>query len=169
MPVAVKRNVVSCTDINEKEYQLPCYYVFVFRKEIPIILFYLSKGIDYALDYLHVSEVVEFIEKLPSKLDDSRLYFPLSGKCILSVDKEMFDEFPYVQSIVGAFETVCTNRTSIASLDNKREWIKKIANPPVYEKGYGILKYFNRLLDRLNCSIKTSLIAKNSLEPLVLI
>ena len=36
------------------------------------------------------------------------------------------------------------------------------ANPNNYEKGLDVLKYFNRLLDKLFCPTKTSLIAGNS-------
>ena len=147
MPIAVKRNTIQVKDIDDNEYILPCYYVFVFRKEIPIILFYLSKGIKYTLDYLHVFDVVNFIEKLPSVRDEGKIYFPLSSKCFLVVDKAMFKKYPYVQSVVGAFATVCTNRVTLTQLDTPREWIKRIAVPNNYDKGNGILKYFNRLLD----------------------
>lgn len=150
MPIAVKRNVIEAEDIHGCKYMLPCYYVFVFRKEIPIILFYLSKGIKYTLDYLNVIDVLSFVDKLPNSdnLNDGNLYFQLSGKCYIKVDKEMFNKYPYIQSVVGAFCTVCTNRVTIEQLDDPRQWIKRIANPNNYEKGYGILKYFNRLLDK---------------------
>ena len=147
MPIAVKRNIITVKDIDENEYNLPCYYVFVFRKEIPIILFYLSNGFKFAMDYLHVSDIVSFIEKMPSEREPNMLYFPLSGKCILKVYKDLFNKKPYIQSIVGSFETVCTNRVTLQQLDNTHEWIKRIVNPNNYEKGYSVLKYFNRLLD----------------------
>jgi hypothetical protein len=66
----------------------------------------------------------------------------------LEVDREMFKKYPYVQSVVGAFGTVCTNRVTLEQLDDPKQWIKKIANPANYEKGNNILKYFNRLLDK---------------------
>ena len=85
MPIAIKRNVIDATEIaqnnitDEKlqqqgitthdsegsEYRLPVYYVFVFKKEIPTILFYLSKGLDCALEFLSVTNIITFIEKLP--------------------------------------------------------------------------------------------------------
>ena len=167
MPIACKRNIeeakamieeagighgknnIEVQDLYGNTYNLPSYYVFVFRKEIPIILFYLSKGIDYTLHYLNVDNVVRFIDKLPQEVDYvNRLYFQLSSKCILEVDKELFEKYPYIQSIVGAFCTVCTNRVTLEQLDDHKQWIKRIANPNNYEKGYGILKYFNRLLDK---------------------
>ena len=151
MPIAVKRNTVETEDIHGCKYTLPCYYVFVFRKEIPIILFYLSKGLKYTLDYLNVIDVISFVDKLPpsNAIDNSYLYFQISGKCFLKVDKELFNKYPYIQSVVGGFMLVCTNRVTIDQLDDPKQWIKRIANPNNYEKGYGILKYFNRLLDKL--------------------
>lgn len=146
MPVAVKRNVIEAEDMDCNKYNLPVYYVFVFRKEIPILLFYLSKGINYTLDYLNVSNVLGFISKIKEKEDD-KIYFQLSNKCYLWVDKEMFHKYPYIQSVVGGFCTVCTNRVSMEMLDDPKQWIKRISNPNNYEKGYGILKYFNRLID----------------------
>lgn len=149
MPIAVKRNICVAEDITGRQYNLPCYYVFVFRKEIPIILFYLSKGATYALHYLNANYVVDFLEKLPDELNHmDYLYFQLSNKCYMRVDKALFEKYPYIQSIVGAFCTVCTNRVTLEQLEDPKQWIKKIANPNNYEKGYGILKYFNRLLDR---------------------
>ena len=76
MPIAIKRNVIDATEIAQnnitdeklqqqgitthdsegREYRLPVYYVFVFKKEIPTILFYLSKGLDCALEFLSVTE-----------------------------------------------------------------------------------------------------------------
>ena len=166
MPVACKRNIeevksiidesgissgkdsIEAQDLYGNVYQLPSYYVYVFRKEIPIILFYLSKGLDYALDYLNVSNVIRFINKLPSSPDFvNNIYFQLSNKCVMEVDKKMFLKYPYIQSVVGGFVTVSTNRVTIDQLNDPKQWIKRIANPNNYEKGYGILKYFNRLLD----------------------
>ena len=150
MPIAVKRNTIEVEDINEVKYILPYYNVFVFRKEIPIILFYLSKGYKYALDYLNVRDVVKIIPSLPHK--DARgnnLYFTLSSRCYIEVDKDIFNDKPYIQSIVGGLSLVSSNRVSLDQLNDPKQWIKKIANPNNYEKGLGILKYFNRLLDNV--------------------
>lgn len=167
MPVIVKRNIIEDDEIIQnnltseemiqqgidtydvvgQHYRLPVYYIFVFRKEIPIILFYLSKGVDFTLDFLEVSNVISFIPSLPSTLDPDMIYFQLSSKCFIQANRELFDKYPYVQSIVGAFLTVCTNRVTIEQLNDPKVWIKKIANPNNYEKGKDTLKFFNRLLD----------------------
>ena len=147
MPIAVKRNIKNVTDIDGVEYNLPSYYVFVFKKEIPIILFYLAHGIDFTLDYMHVRDIISFTDKIPDIKDPEKLYFQLSSRCFLEVNKELFKKYPYIQSLVGSFCTVCTNRITLDQLNEPREFIKRIVNPPNYDKGLGYLKYFNRLLD----------------------
>ena len=167
MPIAIKRNVIDATEIAQnnitdeklqqqgitthdsegREYRLPVYYVFVFKKEIPTILFYLSKGLDCALEFLSVTNIITFIEKLPDIKEHEYLYFKLSSKCYIQVNRELFNKYPYIQSVVGGFLTVCTNRVTIDSLNDPKVWIKKISNNNTYEKGKDILRFFNRLLD----------------------
>lgn len=167
MPIAIKRNVIDATEIAQnnitdeklqqqgitthdsegREYRLPVYYVFVFKKEIPTILFYLSKGLDCALEFLSVTNIITFIEKLPDIKEHDYLYFKLSSKCYIQVNRELFNKYPYIQSVVGGFLTVCTNRVTIDSLNDPKVWIKKISNNNTYEKGKDILRFFNRLLD----------------------
>lgn len=148
MPIAVKRNIVEGLDSEGLTHQLPVYSVFVFRKEIPILLFYMSKGAKFTIDYLHMNNVVRFLPKEPTDelLHDKNLYFQLSSKCVLEVDRELFYKYPYVQSIVGGYVKICNNRTTMDMLEDPKVWIKKISSNN-YEKGLGILKYFGRLLD----------------------
>lgn len=169
MPIAVKRNIIEEDEVIEldlhdddkasrnfvetydvigKHYVLPYYTIYVFRKEIPVLLFYLASGASYTLDYLGASNVIKFVDSMPNVRDKNSIYFSLSTKCILVVDRKLFDKYPYIQSIVGGFINVCTNRVSLASLEDPSCWIKKIANPNNLEKGQGILKFFNRLLDQ---------------------
>lgn len=168
MPIAVKRNIIEesesltnnitneklksqgidVVDVVGKSYSLPYYNVYVFRKEIPILLFYLAHGIDWALDFLEVRNVISFIDKLPETHDDKEyIYFQISSKCYLQANRYLFNKYTYIQSVVGGFLHVCNNRTTVESLDDRKSWIKKISNPNNYEKGKDILKFFQRLLD----------------------
>ena len=157
MPVAVKRNSISTenftkssttkTDIKGTEFLLPVYNVFVFKKEIPIILFFAANGIDFALSFLGVDNIMRFIDKVEEPDDDKYLYFQISSKLFIEVNKEMFLRYPYVQGIVGQFLEVCTNRFSLKDLNNKNIWIKKLSNNNTLEKGEDILIFFNRLMD----------------------
>ena len=157
MPIAVKRNAIhtenvlksatSKTDVNGQEFVLPVYNVFVFKKEIPIILFYAANGMDWALNYLCVNNIIEFVEDIVDPDHSKFLYFQISSKCYIKVYKELFLKYPYVQSIVGGLLHVCTNRITIEELNNKSIWIKKLSNNNTVEKGNDILVFFNRLLD----------------------
>jgi hypothetical protein len=147
MPVAVKRHVYVAEDMDGIAHNLPVYHVFVFKKEIPIILFYLSKGIHFTMDYLNVSDIIKFIDTMPIIREDDKIYFGMSSKCYMEVDKYLFNKYPFVQSVVGAFLYVSSSRVSYEMLDDPKVWIKKIANPPNYEKGLSIVKYFGRLID----------------------
>lgn len=168
MPVSVKRNItevdevtdnltdeelsaigIDCKDSEDNFYSLPVYYIFVLRKEIPVMLFYLSKGIDYALDFLGMNGIITFVPKLPEKKKDYKkyIYFQISKKCYLCCIRSLFNEYTYVRSVVGGLLNVTSNRTTIESLHDPKVWIKKIAVPNNYEKGKDILKFFNRLCD----------------------
>ena len=157
MPIAVKRNSIKVedfvksstnkTDVHGTEYLLPVYNVFVFKKEIPSILFYAANGMTWALTYLGVNNIMEFVEEYV--YDEKSLYFQISSKCYLKVNKELFLKYPYVQSIVGGLLHVSTNRLTIDDLNNKNIWIKKLSNNNTIEKGRDILIFFNRLLDQV--------------------
>ena len=157
MPIAVKRNSIRTenilhsinakTDVLGNEFLLPVYNVFVFKKEIPIILFFAANGIDYALSYLGVDEVIHFVENLDNANHDKNLYFEISSKLYIEVNTELFLKYPYIQSIVGGFLHVCTNRFTLQELDNRKGWIKRLSNNNTVEKGRDILVFFNRLLD----------------------
>ena len=169
MPVTVKRGIIEndetfadnladeelkaagidCTDTDNIHYTLPVYYIFVLKKEIPIMLFYLSRGIYDALDFLGMNHIISFVTKLPEDVEeyDNHVYFQISKKCYLRVVRSLFDKYTYVRSVVGGILNVSSNRTTIESLNDPKVWIKKIAVPNNYEKGKDILKFFNRLCD----------------------
>lgn len=168
MPIAVNRGIIDATALNTtdltdedkiiedgvdavdtdgKHYRLPVYSVFVFRKEIPVILFYLKDGIDYCLSFLNVDAVIDIVPELPEEMDQKFLYFQLSTKCFIIVNKELFLKYPFIQSVVGGLINVCTNRVTIDMLNDPKVWIKKISLTNNYEKGRDILNFFGRLLD----------------------
>ena len=164
MPIAVKRNVVKASSVGDisdsdelrkgtvtaqdedgKLYSLPSYSVFVFRKEIPIILFYMSKGLTFTLNYLNVNNAIDVVPT-PDKNPDY-IYFKISNECYIKVIRELFDKYPYIQSVVGGLLEITSKRTTMDQLMNGKVWIKKLSPTDNYEKGKDILKFFNRLLD----------------------
>ena len=135
---------VMVQDVNEMVYKIPVYKIFVFKTEVPVLIFYFANGFDHALSYLGVSNVIS-IESTPDYTDEKYLYFPASKKCIIKVDKDMFIRYPYIQSIVGGILINCNEKTTVESLRDRQTWIKKLGKTP--EKGQDMLIMFNRLLD----------------------
>ena len=173
MPIAVKRGIMEdtaltnnltdeemdasveeCVDVNGLHYSLPYYNVFVFRKEIPVILFYLKDGFVSAMDFLGVSGAINLVEKIPDDEKDN-IYFEISkNRCYLEVNKTLFDKHVYLQSIVGGILHVSTVRNTIDSFEKPEVWIKKISTTNNLEKGYDTLNFFGRLLDKKIVQVK---------------
>ena len=148
MPIAVKRGIVDkeiinsngftdeeisdgeaveATDISGNLYSLPYYNISVFKKGIPVILFYLKDGFDDAMDFLGVSGSIHLVEKVSSIPKDDDIYFQVSNKCYLKVNRKLFKKYTYLQSIVGGILYVSNNRTTIQSFYDPKVWIKKIS------------------------------------------
>ena len=157
MPIAVKRTSISTEnfvkstssveDVRGMKYLLPIYNVFVFKKEIPIILFYAANGMQWGLSYLGVDEVIRFVPDLENADYKKNLYFQISSKCYIEVNMELFVKYPYVQSIVGSLLHVSTNRMCVEDMYSKENWIKRLSNNNTVEKGNDILVFVNRLMD----------------------
>ena len=167
MPVAVKRGVVEdtalvsnnftdeemtddtveCVDVRGLHYTLPYYSVYVFKKEIPVILFYLKDGFVSTMDFLGVSGAINLVEKV-SDNSEKNLYFEITkNRCYIEVNKMLFHKHPYLQSIVGGILHVSTARNTIDTFEKPEVWIKKLSGTNNLEKGYDILNFFGRLLD----------------------
>ena len=157
MPIAVKRASISAEnfvrssahaeDVRGTNYLLPVYNVFVFKKEIPIILFYAANGMQWGLSYLGLDEVIHFVPDVENADYEKNLYFAISSKCYIEVNKELFLLHPYVQSIVGSLLHVSTNRMSVEDMYSRENWIKRLSNNNTVEKGNDILVFVNRLMD----------------------
>lgn len=157
MPIAVKRASISAEnfvrssahaeDVRGVNYLLPVYNVFVFKKEIPIILFYAANGMQWGLSYLGLDEVIHFVPDVENADYEKNLYFAISSKCYIEVNKELFLLHPYVQSIVGSLLHVSTNRMSVEDMYSRENWIKRLSNNNTVEKGNDILVFVNRLMD----------------------
>ena len=158
MPVAVKRvsqhvesigskSSTNAKDLSGLEFNIPVYHTYIFKKETPIMLFYLSHGLDWAMSYLGVSNVISFLDNTDNLDMEKNLYFQISSKCTIEVNKEMFMKYPYIQSIIGGILEISTNRVSIEDLHDKEFWIKKLSNKKTVEKGNDVLVSFNRMMD----------------------
>lgn len=146
MPIALRRTTKEITDVKGNEYKVPLYEVYVFKKPICALSFYAACGLSYALDYLHVKDVIKFVEFVPENPD--KLYFQISTKLFVEVDKEIFNKIQFVQAVVGMILEITTNRLKMDLIDDNIYWVKKLGGVQAsYEKGRDILVFFSRMLD----------------------
>lgn len=146
MPIGLKRSTSEIKDIDGHTYKVPIYEVYVFKKPICVLSFYAAYGLSYALDYLHVKDVIKFVSSVENP--EHKIYFQISTKVFLEVDKEIFDKMQYVQAIVGMLLEITTNRLKFDLIDDQVYWIKKLGGIQAsYDKGKDILVFFSRMLD----------------------
>lgn len=155
MGISIKRSVINKKDYNGIPYTIPLYKINKFSKDVEVILFYTSHGLSSALAYLGVTSVISFIDTPPPAKDDRHIYFPISSKVNLVVNKKMFDKYTYVQSIVGMILSVTTNRFTMNDIDDGEYWLKKLGGGK-YEKGKSDQIFFNRMLDETTKKILKS-------------
>jgi hypothetical protein len=148
MPFAIRRHTIDVEDVNKNQYTLPYYTVDLFKKDIPVMLIYCCKGMDSAIQfaissfpYMTLDFTTEYDED-----DTKNIYFGISTKLFLKVRKDIFEEFTYIQSVVGGLINICTNRLTIDKLDDSTLWIKKLSQSNL-EKGKNLLMSLQRLMD----------------------
>lgn len=148
MPVPLKRITVKASDINGNDYVLPAFNMKNFHKEIPLLLFFLANGLNFTLVFLKVQNIIKFYPSAPKVPRGDKYYFQISSKCIMEVDKKMYDKYHYVQTIAGGFIQVCTNRMTVETLYDEEMWKKKL-----YTVKRDALNFLNRMLDETSKKI----------------
>ena len=149
---AMKRTPITVEATDATMYTLPVYTIFMFKKEIPAVLFYMANGIDWTLSFLGVSEIISFESEL--RPNTGEVWFEMSNFCYIRVkDKELFEKYTYLQSIVGGFLSMKNKRITMDILYDTTTWIRKLGNSNNYEKGKDMLTFFNRLLDRTSIKV----------------
>lgn len=154
MPISVKRNTSIYSDTDGIEYKAPTYTVYIFRKEVQILQLYFAKlGVSKALKYFNVDKVIHFVDKERDK--ENNVYFSISNKMFLEVNRKLFDKYQYLQSItfmILILEGV-SNRLTPDMLEDKVFWMERLGSltgTQAYnylERGNNMLTFFSRMLD----------------------
>lgn len=171
MPITLKRQVNDVIDMEGDKYELPVYTVTVFRKDILAILFYVSRGMRWALDFFGLSHVITFDETHDDDTaePDKYVYFKISSKLYIKCLKSLFIKHNFIQSVVGGILSASSNRMTKENIETPEVWVKKIVSPPSVEKGFNIIKSFDRLLDETTKKIlKVPDIYKTDIYALIL-
>lgn len=147
MPFAVRRYIIDAEDMEGNQYKLPYYTIELFRKDVEIMLIYATRGlnsaIQFALDSAYL--VMEFVDTYDPD-DLTNLYFQISNKLYIKVNRVLFEQYVYVRSVVGGILQISTNRLTLAKIDDPEIWLKKLGNNNV-QKGQNLLASTKRLLD----------------------
>ena len=123
------------------------FNVQLFRKSVPIMLLYAAMGLRASLGDLYVDDILTFVPDTDD-VDLTRfICFPISQKCFIKVERDLFEKYQYVQSIVGGLLEITTNRFSIDNLYDPGIWYKKLWNNGKAEKGRETIRNFQRILD----------------------
>ena len=147
MPIVIKRVPCVHEDVDGNGYMMPLFRTFVFHRETDIMLFVASNfGIEYGLIYMKVDSIIKLVPDLSNR-KDSCIYFQVSSKCYLEVNKELFDKWQYVQACVAGLLEILTNRFDMSQINNKEQFIKKLTPSNSLDKGMDTLTSFNRMLD----------------------
>jgi len=158
MPLSLKRNKKEYPDTQGETYIANTYGVFVFRKEVDVLLFYFAKmGVEKTLKYFSVDSIIEFTENETDL--DKYIYFRINKKMLIKVNRFFFNKYLYVQSIVFMIMNVSNNRLSFEFLNDIEYWIGRIGSLSAtmaynyYEKGLNTLIFFDRLIDETTKNI----------------
>ncbi len=151
MPISLKRVTSTETDIHGNEYKLPMYNIFVFRKEINVLLFYATAGFDSAFQFLDVYNIMEFVNSETADMsaiesDTVNIYFRISSSVLLKVNRDMFNKYTYVKAITAMTLNVCSNRLTMDLINDTDYWLKKLGGMNS-GKGESLKISFARLLD----------------------
>lgn len=152
MPVALKREFKELTSTDGVEYSAPIYTINIFRKDTDIMLFYLARmGLDKTLKYFSVDMIMKFTSSIGDT--DENVYFSISSKLFLEINKHFFEEYSYVKTIAFMLLIRMTNRMTMENLNNKEYWIEvigSIGNTNMntrLEKGLNTLTFVDRIID----------------------
>lgn len=154
MPICVNKNMDTLVDVNGNIYEIPYYYINVFKREIETFLFYLCRiGFRSTLKFFVVDKVISIIPTSVEANDDRFLYFKLNKNLTMVVNRYLFDRYLYIQSMALMVKRCVNTKTNINDLENITYWIQRLGSLytntqyKLYESGKSTIAFFERLLD----------------------
>lgn len=157
--VSIGRQSETLESTDGEVYKVPAFVIYMFGKPMNILLLYFaSMGVSKTLRYFSVDKIISFSDNCEDE-PEKYIYFMISKKIYIKVNRYFFKNYTYVQSIVKMIDLITTNRLTFDDLDNKNFWVEKIGSRSVtnpynyYDKGKTTLLYFDRLLDETSKKI----------------
>ncbi len=154
MPICVNKNMDILTDVEGNKYNIPYYYINVFKREIETFLFYFCKvGFWKTLKFFAVKDLFRIVAGKLEKNDDEYYYFGLNKNLTLGVRKYFFDKYLYVQSMALMVKRCVNNKTTLENLESEYYWTQRLGSLytttpyKLYDSGKSTVAFFERLLD----------------------
>lgn len=155
MPIRLKRKTKSIRDIDKNVYNVPIYTTRVFKNEINMMLLFFAKmGLKTSLRYFGVQDVIDFVDTDNYEINDEFMYFKVSQKITIKVNRWVFDNSLEVKSIVGMIMEIISNRTLLEEIFERNFWLEKLGNhqnisQPAFKraKAESLLQSVDRMID----------------------
>ena len=155
MPICINKNMDTLMDVGGNVYEVPYYYINVFKREIETFLFYFSKGgFQQTMTYFVVDNLIKIVPGVPEENTEDWLYFKINKNMSIGVRRYFFENYLYVQSMVLMVKRCMNNKTTLENLESQSYWIQRLGslytNTPykLYDSGKSTIAFFERLLDR---------------------
>lgn len=154
MPICVNKNMDTLTDVEGNVYDIPYYFINVFKREIETFLFYFCKmGFWRALKYFAVYDFFKMVEGRVEESDDEWIYFVINKNLSMGVRRYFFEKYLYVQSMALMIRRTMNNKTTIKDLESTYYWTQRLGSLytntsyKLYDSGKSTVAFFERLLD----------------------
>ena len=162
MPLKIKANIVTLTDIHGEEYSARNFTVSLY-KEIPLVSYYFATvGFSKSILYLigdHILTIYPKDKEIPYTNEET-ITFPLGENLVLVVDREIFSKQEYVRSVISSIKYVV--ETFCPSIDyirvNSITYWRMVLGKMIYTaanklRGKSLLVLFERVFDNITRNI----------------
>lgn len=155
MPTVIQRKIGSFKLVNDdKEIDIPYYIFKLFKKESPILLYYLATfGLSKTIKYFGFKGVISIVDHVKDDLDDY-YYIKCSSNLYIKCIKFFFDADSFTASMCAMLKMVMTGRKlTLKSIDGVGIWLVKLGAcftttaTNQKDKGKNVLLSFRRIID----------------------
>lgn len=150
MPICVKTAKEAITSTSGEEFVVPTYTIQIFKNAINVLMIYSHLAVNKMLNFLEVNRFIRVLELGKYEPRPDELYFEVGKKSdiVVAVNREAFDEFIYVRSIVGTMVKLFTEiKLPFEKLNDWEEWMMLVGGRNTVRRGIYQHIFFNRLLD----------------------
>ncbi len=155
MPTVIKRKIEMFKLVNDnKDVEIPYYIFKLFKKESPILLYYLATfGFTKTIKYFGFKGIIKMVDEVKDDLDDY-YYIKCNNNLYIKCIKFFFDADSFTASMCAMLKVVMTGRKgTIDTIDDIGMWLTKLGScftattTNQKEKGKNVLLSFRRILD----------------------